>query len=90
MAVIWLLLNIMDMVITVVMVRMGFIEALPVARSLLSWTPVSFILFKITAPLAVLLAIYAFKNFRLLQTLNMLLGVVVLWDTLLFLVSVLL
>ena len=80
----WVFLNVMDMMLTMAVVGSGAIELLPVARTLLDWEPVSFVLFKIMLPLTVLPVLYWYGRFQLLRLLNLLLGIIVLWNTLLF------
>ena len=82
----WLFLNIMDMVTTRVVVGAGGLELLPVSRVLLEWAPAGFILFKIVAPLSILPLLYWLGRFHLLRLLDLFLGIVVLWNVVLFIV----
>ncbi len=86
--IVWLLLNIADMIFTIAVVGAGGFEALPVARLFLEWKPISFILFKIIAPLSILPLLYWFGHFHLLRLLNVLLGIIVIWNMVLFIVLI--
>ena len=79
----WIVLNALDMMLTIGAQNLGATELLPVARALIEWRAASFVLFKVAASFLVPLLLYLFQRFKLLRTLNMLLGMVVLWNVLL-------